>query len=354
MRALIDDAAIFPPGNVPLDRAVAEHLAHREAEYADLVGGFVISDVRLADLIDVLDERDDEQTLAVNLVVTGGAGAIEPAVRWATRAPLLTLRSLEFALRAEDDLPQNARRAIIALDQLEADPEIGSAIDLEEVAVYIEPPRLHGEPSHGWLGALDEIATRGLRAKFRTGGVERQAFPTCGELGAAIEAALDRELPFKCTAGLHNAVRHHDRTTDLTHHGFLNVLRATRAALDGQDCSDVLAEESAAALLEGFDAEEAERTRRWFTGFGSCSVLEPHDDLVDLGLLEVDRCPVGWREPPGPGSTSTTSRTASSRRPAKKRGSACASAMRCWTSPRWRRTGGRRRWPSPAGSTDPI
>ena len=82
-------------------------------------------------------------------------------------------------------------------------------------------------------------------------------------------------------------MRHHDPETDLTHHGFLNVLRATRTALDGQDSSEVLAEESAAVLLDGFDAEEAERTRQWFTGFGSCSVLEPHDDLVDLGLLEV-------------------------------------------------------------------
>lgn len=279
MQSLVDDAAIFPPGNVPLDRAVAEHRAHRRSEYADLVGGFVISDLKLPDLIDVLDERDEEEQLAINLVVTGGAGAIEPAVRWATRAPLLSLRTLEFALRAEDDLAQNAQRAIIALDQLEA--------ELDGVAVYIEPPKPHGEPGHGWLAALDAVAVRGLRAKFRTGGVEQHAFPTCGELGAEIEAALDRELPFKCTAGLHHAVRHHDPETDLTHHGFLNVLRATRAALDGQDCSEVLAEESAATLLEGFDPDEAERTRAWFTGFGSCSVLEPHDDLVELGLVEV-------------------------------------------------------------------
>ena len=29
--ALVDDAAIFPPGNVPLDQAVKEHHGHREA-----------------------------------------------------------------------------------------------------------------------------------------------------------------------------------------------------------------------------------------------------------------------------------------------------------------------------------
>jgi hypothetical protein len=277
LHGLIDDAAIFPPGNVPLDRAVAEHREHRTSEYADLLGGFVVSDVKVADLIDVLDDADHDEPLAVNLVVTGGAGAIEPAVRWLNRAPTATLRAVEFALRDEEDLAHNARRAITAWDLLE-DENPGAE-------VYIELPQLSGEPSHGWLSAMDEIAARGLRAKFRTGGVEQHVFPTCGELGDAINAALDRELPFKCTAGLHHALRHHDPATDLTHHGFLNVLRATRAALDGDDPSEVLAEESARVLLDGFDAEEAERTRAWFTGFGSCSVLDPHEDLVELGLL---------------------------------------------------------------------
>ena len=33
------------------------------------------------------------------------------------------------------------------------------------------------------------------------------------------------------------------------------------------------------------DPDVAARTRRWFTSFGSCSVLEAHEDLVELGLL---------------------------------------------------------------------
>jgi hypothetical protein len=282
LHGLVDDASIFPPGNLPLERAVAEHREHQASEYADLLGGFVISDLKVADLIDVLDEASPdvelvETPLAVNLVVTGGAGAIEPAVRWLTRAPTVTLRAVEFALRDEDDLAHNARRAITAWDLLEDDNP--------DAEVYVELPKLNGEPSHGWLAAMDEVAARGLRAKFRTGGVEQQAFPTCGELADAINAALDRELPFKCTAGLHHAIRHHDPETNLTHHGFLNVLRATRAALDGDDPSDVLAEETTATLLECFDADQAASTRRWFTGFGSCSILEPHDDLVELGLV---------------------------------------------------------------------
>ena len=275
---LVDDAAIFPPGNVPLDRAVAEHRAHKTSEYAAMVGGFVVSDVKIPDLIDVLDERDDvDDELAINLVVTGGAGAIEPAIRWASRVPMLRLVALECALRDEDDLAHNARRVCAALDALEE--------ELADVNVFVEPPRVVDRPTHGWLAAVDELAMRELPLKFRTGGVTDDVFPTPVELAAAISAALDRELPFKCTAGLHHAVRQTDPETGFTHHGFLNVLAATRACLDGRNTEAVLEETDGKALLADLDEDALASTRRWFTGFGSCSVLEPHDDLVELGLI---------------------------------------------------------------------
>jgi hypothetical protein len=170
LSGLIDDAAIFPPGNVPLERAVAEHRAHRQSEYADLVGTFVVSDVKIPDLLDVLDERDDDEPLAISLVVTGGAGAIEPAVRWATRAPTLRLSGIECALRDEDDLPHNARRVCAVLDDLEE--------ELADVQVYVEPPRVVDWPGRGWLAAVDELALRELPLKFRTGGATADMFPT--------------------------------------------------------------------------------------------------------------------------------------------------------------------------------
>jgi hypothetical protein len=291
LTGLVDDAAIFPPGSLPLDRAVEEHRGHRTSEYAALVGGFVVSDLKLPDLLALLkerslDERDDEDLLTVNLVVTGGAGAVEPAVRWATRAPSIELRTLEVALRDEDDLGRNAQRFVAALDPLEA--------ELDGVRVFVELPRILDEPSAGWLAAADELAARELPLKFRTGGVTADAFPTAAELAAGIDAALDRELAFKCTAGLHHAVRHRDEETGFEHHGFLNVLLGTRLLLDGdRDAAWMTLEQhDPAAVVDqvrSCSTEELESARRWFTSFGSCSVLEPHDDLVELGLVEVGR-----------------------------------------------------------------
>jgi hypothetical protein len=147
---------------------------------------------------------------------------------------------------------------------------------------------VHGEPSSGWLAAVDELAAREVPLKFRTGGVDADAFPSSRELAGCIDAALDRELPFKCTAGLHNAVRHRDPETGFEHHGFLNVLLATRAALDGEDVVAVLEDTDPVARVKEVGEETLARTRRWFTSFGSCSILEPHHDLVELGLLGGD------------------------------------------------------------------
>ncbi|HEX6248279.1 MAG TPA: hypothetical protein VFZ64_10445 [Nocardioidaceae bacterium] len=289
--SLVDDAALFPPGNAPLPEAVAAHRAHRRAAWAALVGPFVVSDVALPDLIEQV-RADGGGPMAVAVVVTGGAGAVEPAVRWAARAEELELVAVELALRDEEDLPRNARRVTTVVDQLRA---VGDLDD--ETPVYVEPPRPGGPtPPTSWLAALDEVAAADLRLKFRTGGVAAEAFPTPTELATCIDAALDRELRFKCTAGLHHALRHRvsegfERPVD--QHGFLNVLAATRAALDGgaaDDVAAVLATTDASQVRDALATAGSEglvSARRWFTSFGSCSVLEPLEDLVDLGLVEA-------------------------------------------------------------------
>jgi len=284
---LVDDAAVFPPGNAPLPEAVTAHDGHRGAEHADLVGPFVVDDVRLPRLGELTEGR--AEPLPVTVVVTGGAGAIGPAATWAARTGSLVLRGLEIALRDEADLGHNARRVVTAVDQLVAD----GVLD-EDVPVYVEPPALRGrEPSPTWLSALDEIAGMDHRVKFRTGGADADAFPSAADLAACIGAALDRELRFKCTAGLHHALRHRDPETGFEHHGFLNVLLATRASLDGagaEEVAEVLERRDATEVLSGVRGAGADglvSARRWFTSFGSCSVQEPLEDLATLGLVET-------------------------------------------------------------------
>ncbi|HEX6149812.1 hypothetical protein [Nocardioides sp.] len=263
---LVDDAAIFPPGDVPLPDAIDAHLARRDEWYADLVGSFVVTDTKVPEV---------RTPLPLAVVVSGGAGGVEPALRLTERGGH-QLSGVEIALRDLDDLPGNARRVATAVDGCGVAPD----------RVYVELP--HVPDTGSWLRAADAVAESGLRLKFRTGGLEAHLFPASHALARWIDAALDRETPFKCTAGLHNAIRH---TGDdgFEHHGFLNVLVATVRAFDGATTEEVV------ALLEDRDPdsvvaaaakEDLARARRWFTSFGSCSVTEPLDDLLALGLLE--------------------------------------------------------------------
>jgi hypothetical protein len=123
--------------------------------------------------------------------------------------------------------------------------------------------------------------------KLRTGGTTQAAFPSRPALAAAVSAAVAAELPFKCTAGLHHAVRHTDPATGLAHHGFLNVLLAVRAARAGADPAEQLAAEDPRAVAERAGAlteTEVADVRRQLRSIGTCSVAEP---LADLHLLDL-------------------------------------------------------------------
>lgn len=269
-RGLVDDAAIFPPGDAPLATAAAEHQARRATPYADLVGTFVVRDTDLPAL--------KATPLALSVVLTGGAGNIAGTAALARKLHI-AVAGLEVALRDPDDLVGNARRVAAAVDAARAEGQLD-----DHVPVFVEIPHVGSTAS--WLAAADEVAAQGLRLKFRTGGLDAAGFPHAHALARWIDAALDRETPFKCTAGLHHAVRHTGEG-GLEHHGFLNVLVATRRAFDGAPLDEVVAtlEEREATVLVA-DAGELDRARRWFTSFGSCSVSEPLDDLLALGLLE--------------------------------------------------------------------
>lgn len=276
--ALVDDAAVFPPGNAPLEQAVAEYRAHLQEPYADLVGPLVVPDLRLPDLLEIVRSHEAAAPLPISVVVAGGAGALEPAARWADGAEELELRALAVALQDLGDLSTNARRVVAAAD-LGLDVPVSVELPLATAGL--------AELTAGWLHALDVVAEADLRAKFRTGGLTADLVPSPSLLGAAIDAALDRELPFVCTAGLHHAVR--TDSPGLQAHGFLNVLLAARAALDGDDVVAALAltdADAVVARIGELGEDSLTRARRWFVSFGCCGVQDPWADLVDLGLAE--------------------------------------------------------------------
>ena len=231
---LVDHAALFPPATMAVDAALAEDARLRAGLHGWLVGRFVVPASRIGELGDV--------PLALTVVLD---------------APL----------------PEDGR-----IESVEARPGAEPA-DLPGLAreVYAEVPLT---ADFAWVKALERLAELGLRAKFRCGGA---AVPSGEALGGAIRRCRELGLAFKATAGLHHALRTGGE------HGFLNLLAAAvfgdeEEALRDRDVrvdgdSFVWRERSA-------DAETVARVRReLFVGFGSCSVAEPIDELVRLGVL---------------------------------------------------------------------
>ncbi len=253
--------------------AVPAHERHRREWYAPMVGPLLCPVDRLSELGQYVTAR-----LGV-VVVARGPGDIDEGVQAVLADPILDLRGVEVPLRGEP-LADSARRAIVALDSALLDVD-----DPDDLGVYVEVPL-----ASGWQDALDQLAAAGYRAKLRTGGETPEAFPSESDVAAFILSCLEFDVRFKFTAGLHHAVRH--TTSDgLERHGFLNGLVAVAEALDGADApalSRTLAERNPNVLAERvreIPMGRAATVRTWFGSYGSCSIDEPLQDLLELGLV---------------------------------------------------------------------
>src|SRR5262245_2569117 len=111
-RRLIDDAALFPPGNSPMAVAVPGHRAIRTGAHDSLVGPFLCPSSRLEELRTNLRDEDALVALDLGLIVDTGIEATADAVRLAADDPRLDLRLLEVPVPAGADLEVGARRII--------------------------------------------------------------------------------------------------------------------------------------------------------------------------------------------------------------------------------------------------
>ncbi len=263
---LVDDAAVFPPGNAPVAAAVAAHRTHRSAWYTETVGPLL---VRSSDVVTLLEATRAGDDLRIGLVADEGlTGLVEAIGLLFDHDERAALAQVEIALPADHD-PAAATRVL--LDQLAF-----------SAMAYVEVPRT------GWESALDVLAEDGAeRAKYRTGGSTAAAHPSDAELAAFVRGCLDRGLGFKLTAGLHHAIRSTSQE-GFEQHGFLNVLAAVAAGLAAASVDDlaaVLAERDAGRVVSSLAGAEVAAVRRCFVSFGCCGVTDPVDDLVALGLL---------------------------------------------------------------------
>ena len=277
-RGLFDDASLFPPASLAMADAVAGHLRHKASWYREMSGHFVCADEKLTQLSAALTAANVAE-LDLALVLPGGADSLETATDAVFGEPRLRLRAIELPI-AKSDEPAGSAAAVAKLaSRLDDIPLAGATAFIEIPASQLDSDALKVAAEHRYL------------AKLRTGGVTAETFPDEQTLARCLVALAQERLAFKCTAGLHHAVRHRAEDTGFEHHGFLNVLLALTAALDGAEVTGVaivLADSDpgrVAAAISALTPDAAAEARSLFTSFGTCSTDEPVTDLVTLGLV---------------------------------------------------------------------
>jgi hypothetical protein len=263
--ALIDDAAMFPPGDLPLGEAVAAYYRRRDTAQATVVGPLLVPASAVEDL---RSHADPVQMLDVALIGDTGVEGLAAARDALQNDSWITLRQVELRVPTSES-PADAVRTL--LEQLSF-----------TVPSYLELPLDDA------LGeSLAVLAEDGVeRAKFRTGPF---AVPSPAALAAGIRAAVAAGVRFKLTGGLHHALPTHDDETDQQHHGFLNTLAATSLAVAGateQELIDILRATTADTVVAALAASDASEIRRLYSSFGSCSIDDPFDELVKLELVD--------------------------------------------------------------------
>ena len=267
---LVDDAAVFPPGEAPLDVAVTEHLQRREGSDAAHLGPLLVraSDATELARLAAADERSLEVPLQVVLVVRPGS-------------PVSLLTDGEAALREEP------RVHVVAV-------ELGWSADWRDTLILDLPVAVEVGRGPELSKALDDVAAAvddnaTVLAKFRTGATPQWPWPDEAALAGFLDAAILRGLSFKLTGGLHHAVRGDHDAEPM--HGLLNVVLATHEALDGGEANElagILAHRDAELLTDRVSrltAVESARVRGSFSAFGCCGVLDPLTELAALGLI---------------------------------------------------------------------
>jgi len=290
LTGIIDYAGLFPPAKLEIGPAVRNFAEYRGGDHDWMLGRFVVPAGRLEEL----------EQAAANLLPGAGETPWELSVLGGTdpEGTAQALKALherhpggELRASAVEMKASTPREIRTILERLPSDLEIFVEIPYQE-----DPESL-----------LEELAkdSRG-RAKIRTGGVTENAFPTPEQMARFVRACVATDVPFKATAGLHHPLRGRYQLTyepdspQGTMFGFLNVFVGAALERAGRLAEGELLEILQESKLADFtfddgslgwrrhrlSAPETEEARKLFArSYGSCSFVEPIEDLQRLSVL---------------------------------------------------------------------
>jgi hypothetical protein len=257
-------------GAEPVARALSEYREHRLAWYGDLIGPLRVPASAAESLLVALLPGDH----ALPIVLTPDPASDDLLGKLRTARALLLdnhrveLVGVELPFAAANSAADAARLALDALD-------------------FTVPAWFMVKAEPGWEPAFDVLAQDGAEsvALFLP---KPESLRVFDGVATVLRALIDRELPYAVTDGVAGLVA----TT--SGHGLLNLLCATRAALNGAEVAElaaILAEPSAdplASAARRMSEADAAIVRAFLPAVSGPSIRELVEELEAEGLITPD------------------------------------------------------------------
>lgn len=281
---IIDYAGLFPPSQVGMTSAVQNYANYLKSENAWMLGRFIVPISRLDEFLFEAENLLEDKIWRLSVILEG---SLEEAIEKINK--FNELNSGKFVV---DTLETKVNSA----DEIKK----ASQIIPKNLTTYFEIPL-----QDIMTDLMIALAITKSRAKIRTGGITQSAFPNSAEIIRFMRVCIAANVPFKATAGLHHPFKcqkpltYEADATIGTMHGFFNVFLSAcflRQNLNNSFVHELINDTNANNFKFGEDSVTwknqtistntiAVTREKNALSFGSCSFLEPIEDLQSLGLF---------------------------------------------------------------------
>jgi hypothetical protein len=284
---IVDYAGLFPPSQLSMPNAVANYAAYLGSDYRWMLGRFIVPVDRLDEFAEAAKNFLAEGKEVWHLSVLGSEDIYQTVHRIEDfnhiYAPNAVCDALEVKAKTSHQIKEVAAAVTPGLE------------------TYFEIPI-----DENLADLVSTLSVTGHRAKIRTGGTSEEAFPPVEQIIKFMRVCLAANVQFKATAGLHHPLRsvkpltYAPNAPEGTMNGFLNVFLAAAFLRQGYQpklINELLKDKRADNFSFEDDgilwrqehfvsSPQIENLRvRAAISFGSCSFVEPVDDLKEIGLL---------------------------------------------------------------------
>lgn len=306
----VDYAGLFPPAGLPMDDVVGNFANYLKSNEQAMLGRLIVPAMKLPQMNDAAAGHwASRPTSTAAQQASWKISALVPPID--DQSPELQFDDFDRAIdsiKAFNDQHLTCPHGSAIVDSVELKT---TSVRTTLATIKRLPADIKAFLEISWHSDPDPIIRciaehpngKQVFAKIRTGGVTPELIPSSHEIARFIASCAKHHAGFKATAGLHHPIRAEHRLTyepdapAAVMHGFLNVFVASVIAFEHQISQALLVEILNNTQPEAFQFEQnsltwgeftvsseriAEIRNTGITSFGSCSFVEPTQELVQL------------------------------------------------------------------------